>query len=104
MIEDGAREDKAVGERDGDANGNSITEIAKHAAGRGAVEIESITQTSEECGNHVRLAIHGKSDMAREGFIENLVDAFAIVDAALWLAHHARSLGRRKSFGHGTPH
>jgi len=104
MIEDGAREDKAVGERDGDANGNPITEIAKHAAGRGAVEIESITHTSEKCGNDVGLAVHGKSDMAHEGFIENLVDAFAIVDAALRLAHHARSLGRRKSFGHGTPH
>jgi hypothetical protein len=41
--------------------------------------------------------------VAYESFVENFVNAFAIVDTALWLAHHARAFGWRNGFGHDTP-
>src|SRR6516162_4912197 len=104
MIEDGAREDKAVRERHRDANGSSLAKVAEHTAGRGAVKIESIARTGEECGDDVGLAVHGKSDVADEGFVEDFVNAFAVVDTALRLAHDACALGRRNSLGQDAPH
>ena len=103
MVENRTREDKTVGESDRNANGKALTEVAEHTAGGGAVEVEGVTHAGEQRGNHVGLAIHGESDVAHKSFVENFVNGFAIIDAAVWLAHHARALARRSCFGHNAP-
>ena len=92
VIEDGTREDEAVGERDGDADGKAIRKIAQRAACGGAVEIKKIVDARIHCGNDVRLFVSSETDVADEAFIENFIDSSGIVNGALRFAHDARAL------------
>jgi hypothetical protein len=42
--------------------------------------------------------------MADVSFVENFINGFAIVSAAMRFAHYAGMLGWRNGFGHVTPH
>src|SRR5205807_5000024 len=88
VVEDGPRENKTVGESDRHANGNAFAQVAEHAAGGGAVKINGVADSPEQSRNDVWLAIHGKTHVADESFVENFVNRFAIIDTALGLAHH----------------
>src|SRR5215831_1681310 len=97
VIENGASENETVGQSDRDADGNAGNESTKHAAGRGTVEIERIVHPSKHCGNNKGLPGHiGKTDVADERFIENLVDGIAIVDGAIRFADKSRAITDRK--------
>src|SRR5439155_22625172 len=58
----------------------------------------------EQRGNHVRLGIDGKADVAYKAFVENFVNGSAIVGAAMRFTHDARALGRRSGVWHDSPH
>src|SRR5256885_5501581 len=47
-----------------------------------------------------RLPIHRETHMAHEAFVENFVNGFAIVKAAVGLAHDARTLSWRECVRH----
>lgn len=98
MIEDGARQNKTVRERNSNANGNSLAEIAQHAAGSGTVKINTVINTSKHGGNDVRLLIDRKAYMADERFIENFVDGFPIIGPAMRFADHACAVGESDGF------
>jgi hypothetical protein len=42
--------------------------------------------------------------VADEGFVEDFVDGFTVVDAPLRFAHYARALSGRKRIRHDAPH
>jgi hypothetical protein len=98
-VEAGACEDESVDEGNGDAAVNSLFEVAQHAAGGGAVEIELVAFASEERGNDHGLAVDDESDVADEGFVEDRIDGVAIVVAAFGESADTGALGRRE--GHG---
>src|SRR5207302_7816701 len=68
------------------------------------MEINRVANTREQRGDHVRVAIHGKADVAYKTLVEDFVNGFAIVSAAMRFAHNARALGRRSGFWHCSPH
>jgi hypothetical protein len=104
VVEDGAGQNEAIGKSDRDADGNSSACVSKHAARRGAMKINHVADAREQRGNHVRLAVQGKSDVAHVTFVENFVDGFAVVGAAMRFAQDARALGGRNGFWHESPH
>ena len=100
VIENGTRENKAVGEGDGDANGKAVRKIAQHTAGSGAVEVKRVADAGIHCRDDVGLRVRGKTDMTNEPFVENLVDGGAIVNGALRFAQDLRTLRRCKGIRH----
>src|ERR1700722_4686750 len=94
----------AVCQRDCHADFRALADAAEHSAGGGAVKINGVADTRVQRGNHEWLAIRGKADMAHKPFIENLVNGFAVVGAALGFAHNTRALSRREGVGHCAPH
>ncbi len=104
MIEDRAGENEAIRKCHRDADGNSVACCAQHAAGGGAVEINRVADARKQRGNDVRLAIYGESDVAHVTFVEDLVNGFAVVGAAMRFTYYARTLAWRNGFGHVTPH
>jgi len=95
-MEGGPRENEAVNERGSHADGNSLAKSAQHAACGGAVQIERIADAAEICRDDEGLAVHSESDMAHEGFVENFVDGFGVVFAALGQAFDLGSIRRCK--------
>ena len=102
MVKDRAGQHQAIGKSYRDAHRNPIACIAEHAARRGTVKINRVADAREQCGDHIGLDINGESHVAHVTFVEDLVNRFAVVRAAMGFAHHARALGWRDGFGHGT--
>src|SRR5271165_7388206 len=100
VIEDGARENQAVNQCNGDADGNSGAGASQRAAGRGTVKVNGIIYAREQRGNHERLSFGGETDMADETLVQNLVNSFTVVRAAMRFADHTRALGWREGIGH----
>src|SRR5271169_1876079 len=91
MIKDGAGEDQSIEQRNRDADGDSLIEIAQHAAGGGAVDVQNVSVASKGCGDDEGLAVDNEADMAKESFIEDLIDGVAVVYRALRFAHYTRA-------------
>ena len=101
VIENGACKNEAVGERDGDADGETGSEPAEHATGSGAVEIEMVSDAREHGREDKRLTGRvGEADVAEQGFVKDFVNGRAIVDGAIRLAHHSRTIGDGECIGH----
>jgi hypothetical protein len=98
-VEAGACEDESVDEGNGDAAVNSLFEVAQHAAGGGAVEIELVAFASEERWDDDGLAVGDESDVTDEGFVEDGVNGGTIVVAPFGESADAGALGG--SEGHG---
>src|SRR5581483_1213636 len=83
MMERGTRQHKSVNERDCDAHIDSLTHIAQHSTGLRTVNDELVINARVTRGNNHRLAIKDKTDVTDEAFIQDLIDNFAIMTAAL---------------------
>src|SRR6266704_6016446 len=68
------------------------------------MEINRVADAREQRGDNVGLAVDGKSDVAYKTFVENCVNRFAVVSAAMRFANNARALRRRRGFWHDSPH
>src|SRR6202030_1681888 len=79
---------------------SALARSAKHPAGGRAMKADSVADPRIERGNDKRLGVGGESHMANKPFIENLVDGFAVIEAALRLAHNTRAFAWRDRFGH----
>src|SRR5439155_23281526 len=79
-----------------EADLNSLPQRAQHATGLRAMNEHLVTEARVTGGNHEWLAINREANMADETFVENLIDQFAVVAAAIWktLQSRARSLGK----------
>jgi hypothetical protein len=93
-VEARAGKDESVDEGDGDAAVDALFEVAQHATGCGAVEIDGVAFSSEKSGNDDGLAVGDESDVADKGFIEDGIDGFAIVVAAFGQTPDAGAVGR----------
>ncbi len=89
VIEDGAGEHQSIEQRDRDANRNSAIEVAQHTAGGRAVDVKHVAVASVGSGDDERLSVGDEADMAEKGFVEDLVDDFAVVDSPLRFTHYA---------------
>ena len=67
------------------------------------MKINGIANTREQGGDDVGLAIRGEADVAYQALVENLLNSFTVVSAAVRLAHHTRALAWREGFGHDAP-
>src|ERR1700737_3946123 len=68
-----------------------------------AMKIDRVAFPGVQRGNPKWLRIRSESDVTDHPFIQNFVNGFAIVDAAMRLSNHTRALRRRKTFRHDTP-
>ncbi len=68
-------------------------EMAQHAAGGRAVDVEHVSVASVRHGDDEGLSFDCETHVAEESFVENLVDYVAIVHRALRFAHYARACG-----------
>ena len=82
------------------ADRDALIEIAQHAAGGRAVNVEFVSGASVGCGNHEGLAVDDEADVADEALIEDAINRFAIVDPALGLADDTSALGGCGWLGH----
>src|SRR5712671_7945708 len=89
MIENGAGEDQSIEQRDRDADGDALIEVAEHATGGRAVDVKHVSVAAERSGDHEGLSVGNEADVAEESFVENLVDGVAVVNRALRFAHYA---------------
>ena len=94
MVVDRAGEDDAVDERHGHADVDTPAELAKHAAGRRAVQVEQIPDSYVDGRDHERLRVDNESDMAMKRLVEDGIDRLALVEATLGMAAHAAALGQ----------
>lgn len=65
------------------------------------MNVELVAGSSVAGGNDEGLAVDVEADVADEGFVEDLVCGFAIVDGALGLAHEASAGGGGLCLRHG---
>jgi hypothetical protein len=55
------------------------------------VNVKQVAVASVGSGDDERLSVGDEADMAEKGFIEDLVDDFAVVDGPLRFPHYARA-------------
>src|SRR6266446_1388222 len=89
VIEDGAGQDQSIQQGDRDANGDALIEIAEHAAGGRAVDVEHVSVAPEGRWDDEGLSVGDEADVTEKGFIEDLIDGVAVVNRALRFAHYA---------------
>lgn len=83
MVKRGARQHQSIHQGHRDTDGHAFAERAQHAAGRAAVQINSVAGAAVVRGDDEGLAFHAKADVADETRVENAVHRFAVVLAAL---------------------
>jgi methionyl aminopeptidase len=93
-MECGTRENESINERDGNANGNSLSGGVQHPAGGSAVNVESVSSAAVAGRNHIRLAIDNEADVANHGFVQDFVNNIAVVVAAFRKSPHLRAFCR----------
>src|SRR5260370_11292556 len=91
VIENGAGEDQSIEQRDRDADGDALIEVAEHAAGGRAVDVKHVSVASERSGDDEGMSVGYEADVAEESFVEDLVDGVAVVHRPLRFAHYART-------------
>src|SRR5205807_10170697 len=74
VIEDGAGQDQSIEQRDRDADRDALIEVAQHAAGGRTVDVEHVSVAAERSGDDEGLSVSDEADVAKESFVENLVD------------------------------
>src|SRR6266576_14461 len=92
----GRRAYDAVEQRHAQAKWRATRQRFHQAARRGAVEEEFVADTHVVRWHHDRHPVRDERNVANEGFIENGVDEFAVVTAAVGLAPDLCSFGRSK--------
>src|SRR5262245_24260033 len=100
VIEDRPRQHQSIQQRDRNADGNTAVEIAQHATGGGAVNIQIVARTPVGRRNHERLPVDVEANLADETFVKNFVNRLAIVDAPVRFAHDAGA----RAWGDGLRH
>ena len=86
MVVHRACKHEPVEECDRDTHGEALFDLTQHAAGGGAVNIEVCVLAPVGCGNHEGLSVSEEADVTQEAFVEDAIDGFTIVDAAVGLA------------------
>src|SRR5205823_4316167 len=99
MVEGRARQDKTVDYRDGHAHLGTIYRF-EHPAGGGAVPIDVIALPPLQRRGDIWRAVEHITDMADGHCIENCMNGFGIVAAALAQPPDADALAGSKRFGH----
>src|SRR5205809_4783968 len=102
MIEDRARQHQSIEQRYRHAYGYRLFQVAQHAAGSGAMDIQRGVLPSVRSRDHKRPAVDGKADVTDESFVENAIHSSAVVNSALGLADDTCPLCGNLRFRHGV--
>src|SRR5882757_11556105 len=93
MVKGRSCENQAVQQRHRDADRQPLLQVLQHPPANRAVDVEPIVDARLSRRDYVRLAVDTESDVTDKGFVDDGVDRFALVAAAITLAGYGRSGG-----------